>query len=129
MRGLLQAFALKIAARHRAVDHSGGYSKLLEVIDLVLHQRNQRRNDEGQSGESQGGKLKAQRLAAAGGHDGDNVLSTKNEIDNFALCGPEIVKSKPIPEKRARVHGLECKDTCGQPRTDGTTLPFVLDCL
>jgi hypothetical protein len=38
---LFQAIALKVAA-HRAVDHRGCDSKLLEVIDLVLHQRDQR---------------------------------------------------------------------------------------
>ena len=102
------------------------HTELVEVIDLILHQRDQGRYDQGEPGESQSGKLKAQRLATACGHDRQHVLSAKNEIDDFTLGRPEVVKAKALPENRARVHGLECKDTCGHPRTDGTTAqPFV----
>jgi hypothetical protein len=63
--------------------------------------------------------LEAKRLAAAGRHDGDNIVATQNEIDDFALCGPEIVKSKTIPKEGASVHALRVYSQGGQQRTEG----------
>src|SRR6185369_10155670 len=46
--GLLQAASLLIS-RYRTVDHRCRQAQLIELIDLILHQRDERRNDQRQS--------------------------------------------------------------------------------
>src|SRR5882724_5049273 len=85
--------------RHRAVDDGCGNAKLLEVIHLVLHQRDQRRHNQRQSGKSERRKLKAKRLTAARGHDAQPVPSPHDEIDHLALCGAKIGEPELFFEK------------------------------
>ena len=61
--------------RQRAVDERGGDAAGLQLIDLVLHQRDQRRDDERQPVQRQRRQLVAEALAAAGGHDAQAILA------------------------------------------------------
>ena len=48
-----------------------------ERIDLILHQRNEGRNNDGDTGVNHGGRLKAQRLSASGRQHNDGIATGK----------------------------------------------------
>src|SRR5262249_2103283 len=62
----------------RAVDLDGGDAAGLERIDLVLHQGDERADDDGGVAAQDGGGLVAERLAAAGGQDHDRVAAVED---------------------------------------------------
>ena len=62
--------------------------------DLVLHQGDQRRDDDGEPAKHQSGNLVDQRLPRAGRHDGEDVLAGKQRVDGFLLPGAEFVKAE-----------------------------------
>ena len=61
-------------------DAAGG-----ELIDLIFHQRDQRRNDDSQAVVEDGGKLEAERFAAAGGQEREGVAAGEDVGDDFLL--------------------------------------------
>ena len=64
--------------RQRAVDEAHRQAQRLELIDLILHQGDQRRDDQGQTVQGDGGQLVAEALTPAGGHDTQAVLLGQN---------------------------------------------------
>ena len=67
--------------------------------DLIVHQGDQRRNDQDQADSAGGGQLITQALAAAGGQDHQGIASGKHGIDGLPLQGPEPGKS-PMMKQR-----------------------------
>ena len=63
-------------------------------IHLILHQRNQRRDDDGRSLHQQRGQLVAQRLSASCRHEHEGVLTIHQILDDPLLIAFEFVKSK-----------------------------------
>ena len=59
--------------------------------DLVVHQRLQRRNDDGRLLEQERGDLIAQRLARPGRHHRQHALAGEDELDDLLLPGAEGV--------------------------------------
>ncbi len=57
--------------------------------DLIVHQRLQRRNDDGRPLQQQCRDLVAQRLARPGRHHRQHVLAAEDEIDDLLLPGAE----------------------------------------
>ena len=72
-----------------AVDERGGDAELREAIDLVLHQGDERRDDERQPFAGDRRQLIAEAFAAAGGHDAEAILAVENRGNHVALAGPE----------------------------------------
>jgi hypothetical protein len=72
-----------------------------EPVDLILHQRDERRHDQRQPATGgrvpmridQGGRLKADRLAAARGQDDHAVARAENGVHRFPLQRPEARKA------------------------------------
>jgi hypothetical protein len=81
----------------------GGDPGLAQAANLVAHQRDQRRDHQRDPGPQQGGKLKAQRLAAARGHDGKNILARGDGVHDLFLAGAEGVESEYVAQKRGGV--------------------------
>jgi hypothetical protein len=102
-RRLLEDISLNVS-RHAAVDDSGGDAQLLQVIGLILHQRNERRYDESQSGKREGRQLEAKGLSTSGWHHRQDIVPLKNEIDDLLLGGPEVIKAESLAKKSARFH-------------------------
>ena len=75
---------------------SGRNARLLERSDLVAHERNERRDDDGDSVPHQSGELETQGFAAACGHDGQNVVAFGNGCSNLGHAEAEVVESKNI---------------------------------
>jgi len=79
----------------------------LQLTYLVLHQCDQRRNDEAHASLHQGGKLVAQRFAASGGHERENVAALEHILHHGLLAGTEGVEAEGSPQgmRYVRSHG------------------------
>ena len=80
------------AARHRAHLHAG----FLQPANLVLDERNQRRDDDGDAREEESGQLVAQTLASACGHDAKHAPSRQHGLHDLHLPRPEGVVAKNL---------------------------------
>ena len=102
---------LPLRRGHRAVEPRRGDAAGDEAIDLVLHQRNQRRHDQRDAVPAvieQGRRLEAQRLAAARGQDQQAVAAIDHGLDRLALERAELVEAPVLLQdviERHRVHG------------------------
>ena len=85
-------------AFERGVDERGFDAVVLEQAYLVLHQRDQRRYHDAYAGAKQGRQLKAQRLAAAGWHDGEQVAAAQDVAHDLLLPGTKGIKAKALLE-------------------------------
>eukprot|EP01034_Spumella_vulgaris_P002157 gene2156-2809_t len=85
---------LRLAPVERRVQAGGLDAELGQGVDLVLHQRNQRRNDDGAAGAEQGGDLVAEALAAAGRQHGDDVAAGQHLLDDAGLQAAELGMAK-----------------------------------
>ena len=74
----------------------------LQLRDLVAHQRNQRRDHDGQPVPQQRGQLIAERLAPARRHHGEHVAPVEDRADNIVLARPKIREPKGLPQRFAR---------------------------
>ena len=65
-----------------------------QEVDLVLHQRDQRRDDQRHAVEQQRRQLVAERLAAAGREHRQRAAPGQQRLDHLGLAGPEASKPK-----------------------------------
>ena len=71
----------------------------LQRIHLVLHQRNQRRDNQGQPVEPQRRQLIAQRLAPARRHQNERIPARQHAANNLFLKRQEFIISKLLFEE------------------------------
>ncbi len=91
----------------RRVEGRGGDAEAAHLLHLVAHQRDQRRDDDGERAVDDRRQLVAHRLAAAGRHDGEHVLAGEHGGDDLGLAGAEIVVAEDrIRAPRARLAAL-----------------------
>ncbi len=84
------------------VERHRGHAEFVEGGDLVVHQRDQRRDDHRQPLAQQTRHLIAQRLAAAGGHQYQGIATTGHAIDDRRLVAAEGVVTEDIFENAQR---------------------------
>ena len=84
--------------RERRVDERGGDARFAQRFHLVLHQRDQRRDDDAGAGTDDRWDLVAQALAAAGGHQHQRVAAGDHVTDDLLLAAAK---------RRVAEHGLE----------------------
>ena len=71
------------------VQERGAHAEFGQRVDLVLHQRDQRRHDDAGAFAHQRGDLIAQRLAAACGHEHERVAAADHLVDDGLLVAAE----------------------------------------
>jgi hypothetical protein len=81
-------FALLFGAE-AGVEIGGGHAGLAQRVDLILHQRDQRRHHDAGALPQQRGNLVAQRLAAAGRHQHQRVATFAQVLDDGLLLAAE----------------------------------------
>ena len=104
---------------------TGGVDSLrCEKVDLVLHERDERRDDDGDAVEHQRGELVAEALARTGREHGEGGAAGEQGLDDLLLAGPEGVEAESLGENlvdgrcaRGRV------GHCGHP-THAPVTPF-----
>ncbi len=74
----------------------------LQEVDLVLHQRDQRRDHDRQPAEEEGRKLVAEALAGPGRKDRERRSPGEERLDDPFLAGPEGVKTESFREHLER---------------------------
>ena len=94
-RGVL----LGVDERHPAGRHA------LDRLDLVLHQRHERRHHEREVRAHQRRQLVAERLARARGHHHQHVARREARLDRLALARPEGLEAEQLAQRRARLRG------------------------
>ncbi len=78
--------ALGLVERKRAVDHRGTVPDTgRQRLQLVLHERDEGRDDNGDPGQEHGRKLERQRLARAGWHDAERIGAGQHPLDHLPL--------------------------------------------
>jgi hypothetical protein len=96
VRKLRQAL-LSLALCHRGVDR-GRLARLLllDVVDLVALERDQRRDHERRALDRPAGELVDGRLAGAGGHHHERVAAARHGANGLLLARAQIVKSESL---------------------------------
>ena len=85
---LLLDLALRVGGQ-AGVEVGRCHARLAQGVDLILHQRDQRRYHDRRALPQQGGNLIAQRLAAAGGHQHQRVATLPQMFDDGLLLAAE----------------------------------------
>ena len=88
----------RLVARPARVDALGAQPDLAQFRRLVLHQGDQRREDEGGAAEKQARKLVAQRLAGTGRHDDQTIVASRCAAADFLLVRPEFGVAEDLPQ-------------------------------
>ncbi len=83
------------------VQRRGAHAELAQRCDLILHQRDQRRDHDGDAGPAQRRHLVAHRLAAAGRHQDQGVAAGDHVVDDRRLVAAECVVAEHLLEDRA----------------------------
>jgi hypothetical protein len=107
--------------RKRAVQAGGVGAVAGQRVHLVLHQRDERRDDDREAVAGEGRGLKAERLATAGRQDDERVPAREDGLHRFPLERAEGVISPVAPEDRQQgVSGRESHARNDRrPRTGG----------
>src|SRR5688572_17340847 len=89
-----------------AVDEGCRQSSRLESIDLVLHERDQWRHNDCESGQNQGGYLVADRFPASCRENDERVAAREHRLDRHLLTGSEIIVAECGTQRSSRLlHG------------------------
>ena len=97
-----------LVGSERAVVKSGRHAVTDKRVDLVLHQRDKGRDDEGKSRAHDGRRLEAQRLAAAGRQNDQRVAANEDRVHRFPLQGSEgrvspVARDRFLKRRHARL--------------------------
>ena len=87
----------------RAVNECGGNALQRHRVHLILHQRNKRREHDGEPFEHHCGHLITERLASASGEDHERVVSGEHGLDCTFLARPELCVAKALAKYGARL--------------------------
>src|SRR5262249_23059045 len=105
-----------------------------ELVLLVLHQGDQRADDDGQSREHQRGKLIDDRFAAAGRHDDQRVTLIENGMDRLPLPLLKILMTEARRQETMRFgpkrlsHYVCQRAGTGPCETQGARSPSCREC-
>ena len=97
--GEVDKAAVLLARREGRVDVVGGDARTLQRLHLVLHERDQRRDDE-RAADFERGQHVAQALAATRGHNPEHV-AIREAIEYLGLAGPEVRVSEALLQQLA----------------------------
>ncbi len=92
----------RIGGQHR-VQRRGADPPPVELVDLVLHQRDERRHDQRRARQHQRGQLEPQRLPGAGRHDGQDVPPLQHGPHEGLLAGAEGLVAEMALEGGAEI--------------------------
>ena len=102
-----------LVQRHAGVEPRGGHALLLQRLDLIGHQGDQRRDYQAQAAPQDGGNLVADALAAAGRQHRQHVAPGQNGLDHRLLKAAEAAVA---PDARQQGAGVRQARLIGQGR-------------
>src|SRR5205085_10452073 len=99
---VVEALNGSVAIRVGGGQRRGTKADRVGAADLVVHQRDQRGDDERSAVARDRRKLVAKRLPRAGRHDGKRMLPGEHPIDDVLLNAAEMVEAEDAFEKVVR---------------------------
>ena len=87
-----------LPGRESGVDGHGRDAPGPQAVDLVLHQGDERRDDDAETLAGERGNLVGERLAAARGHEREGVAARQHRPDDLGLHGAEFVEAPVAPQ-------------------------------
>ena len=85
------------------VDGPRVHAQLVELVRLVLHQRDEGRHDDGEPRQQQRRQLVDERLAGPRGQHHERVLAGQHGADGLLLSRPELVQREVLFQERKQV--------------------------
>lgn len=82
-------------------ERGGAQTQAAGAVDLVLHERDERTDDQHQAGHHEGGELVAEGLAASGREDAEGVAAREDAADQLFLAGTEAGKAELVAQDGA----------------------------
>ncbi len=76
---------------------------LLQPSDLILHQRDERRDDQGQPGQEGRRQLVAERLALPGRHDRHRIAPGQHGPNDLFLAWPKLCEAELFAELSSQI--------------------------
>ena len=73
-----------------------------ERLDLILHERDERRDDDREVVAQERRQLVAERLAGAGRHNDEHVAACQRRLAGLALAGPELGEAEVLVQRAGR---------------------------
>ena len=98
-RGVRRAVLLGVDERNAVAE-----TARRERLDLVLHQRHQRRDDHREVVAEHPGQLVAERLARAGWHHHEHVAAGQRGLARLALTRAKLAEAEQVAERLVEVH-------------------------
>ena len=92
----------RLLGRERGVQHRRRNAVRAQRVDLVFHERDERRDHDGRAVTMQRRHLIAERLAATGGHQYERAAPVDDVLDDLALVGPELVVAEDVAKRACR---------------------------
>ena len=93
--------AARLVRLERRVVGGGADAGRPQRVDLVLHQRDERRDDDAGAGPDHGRQLVAERLAAAGGHEHEGVAAGDEVVDDLLLVLAVLGEAEDVAQQVA----------------------------
>ena len=84
---------------HRRVDECGRDAVIREAVDLVLHERDERRNHHREPALDDGRHPVADALAGAGRRDRQHVAAAKHRLHHCCLSRPECIQAEDVSQR------------------------------
>ena len=117
-----------LVTRHTRIDGEGLYPPVLQVLDLVLHQGDERRHDQRDALFHHPRDLEAYRLASAGRQYGQHVLAGERIHNDALLHRPETLVAPVLLKYVDRSHHIRrsaptrrsCRRGCFRGRRRGS---------
>jgi len=116
-RGIHPAADLPRGQRPREVRR--GDAAGVQRADLVLHERDERRDDQRRPRQERSGELVGEALAAAGGRDEQHTPRPEQRLDRLPLPGAERLQPEPLKrafQRLRRVHPSTPAPEVSKPR-------------
>lgn len=110
-RGRQRKYRRLLVRRLRGVDERGRNADVVQRVDLIAHQRDQRRDDDGRSRQNRGRNLIAYGFSGPGGHDAEDVMPGENVVDHTGLPRTERFVSE-ISFQRSKSPGIHVFSHC-----------------
>ncbi len=108
-----------LAIVERRVEERGPDADLGQRLHLVLHQRDQRRDDDAGAGSNESRDLVAQRLAAAGRHQRQRIAAGDHGGDDVGLMRAELPEPEHVGQHLLRAIGARAVERDIGPRHIG----------
>jgi hypothetical protein len=105
-----------LGRRLAAVEHGGRHAGLAQAVDLVLHERDQRRDDDREAAPMGGGRLVAERLAAAGREHHEGIAPVEHAGDRVFLQREKAIVAPDAPDRLVDELSLDDDAMIAEPR-------------